>query len=844
MPVKDIDLFLEMEKEKILYDFNQTSFFEYKPMHIIEIFQERVSAYKEHTALIYDGGSMTYEEVNKKANQIAKKILQHKKKDNEVIGVQLKRSKEMVLAILGILKAGCAYVPIESFYPVTRKQYIFKDADISIFITSKDLDSEFCEEHILFVDDSEVYTGDDSNPDIPLNPYDLAYIEYTSGSTGEPKGVMIENQSVVNTTMDLERRFPVEEGDVYLYKTPFSFDISGTELYGWFMGKGALCILEHDGEKNPELILEYIEKYHVTHINFVPTMLRMFLELFNEKKNVEKLTSLKWVFVGGEAVTPDIIEKFFQTGLDVKLENVYGPTECTMWASHYSIKGCKDVSNVSIGHPLNEIRWFVVDENNQLQMIGVPGELVLSGVGLARGYLNKEELTREKFCDNPFYDENEDPVWFKKMYKTGDLARFLPDGSMEFMGRLDFQVKINGLRIELGEIENALAQYEGMVKAVVVTKRSSSQLPVLCAYYLAQKEIPAAKLREFLSSHVPAYMIPSFFVHMKELPVNSSGKTDRKVLIADTTYKNHSLKKQQAPESELENVIARVWKEVLGIDRVGIDDHFFEIGGHSMAAILVHNKLKQVLDKEFSITALFQLPTIRLLSEHLMKNEKATLQDRKNYFKRKRKAIYSDIAIIGMAIDVPGASSIKEFWSNLKNEKESIYFYNDEELRNLGISDETFLNSNYVKAKGRVDDIDYFDSEFFEYTPSEVNLMSPQLRLLYKGTWEALEDAGYYPGSTEDKMGIFIGGSDDFQWYNEALGNARNYSDMYQAFTMSTNHFLATRLAYKFNIKGPVFSSLTGCSTTLVTAHLASQSLMLGECDIAISRRCYSRASK
>ena len=179
--------------------------------------------------------------------------------------------------------------------------------------------------------------------------------------------------------------------------------------------------------------------------------------------------------------------------------------------------------------------------------------------------------------------------------------------------------------------------------------------------------------------------------------------------------------------------------------------------------------------------------------------------------------------------------SIKEFWNNLKNEKESIYFYSDEELRNLGISDETIQNSNYVKAKGRVDDIDYFDSEFFEYTPSEVNLMSPQLRLLYKGTWEALEDAGYYPGSTEDKMGIFIGGSDDFQWYNEAIGNAGNYSDMYQAFTMSTNHFLATRLAYKFNIKGPVFSSLTGCSTTLVTAHLASQSLMLGECDIALA---------
>lgn len=834
--VKDIDLFLENEKEKILYDFNQSSLFEYKPMHIMEIFNKRVSEYKGHTALIYDGGSMNYEEVNKKANQIARKILQYKKKENEVIGVQLKRSKEMVLTILGILKAGCAYVPIENYYPKPRKKYILNDADITIFITTKDLEYDFCEDkHIIFMDDKEIYSGDDSNPEILLNPYDLAYIEYTSGSTGEPKGVMIENHSVVNTIMDLERRFPVEEEDVYLFKTPFSFDISGTELYGWFMGKGALCILEHEGEKNPELLLDYIEKYHVTHINFVPNMFRMFLELLNEKKNIEKLKLLKWIFVGGEALTPDVIEKFFEIDLDVKLENVYGPTECTMWASNHSIKGCKDVSNVSIGHPLNEIRWFVVDENNQLQMIGVPGELCLSGVGLARGYLNKEELTDEKFCENPFYNEKKDPIWFKKMYKTGDLARWLPDGNIEFMGRIDFQVKINGLRIELGEIENALIQYDDIVEAVVVTKQSASQLPVLCAYYLAPQEIPTADLRGFLSSHIPAYMIPAFFVRMEELPINSSGKIDRKILIADKTYNNHSFKNRQVPESELENIIAGVWKEVLGIDQVGIDDNFFEIGGHSMAAILVHNKLKQVLDMEFSITVLYQLPTIRFLSEHMMKNEKVKIQDRKKYFKRKKKAVYSDIAIIGMAIDVPGANSIKEFWNNLKHEKESIYYYDDEELRNLGISEEIIHNSNYVKAKGRVDDIEYFDSDFFEYTPSEVNLMSPQLRLLYKGTWEALEDAGYYPGSTEDKMGIFIGGSDDFQWYNEALGNNANYSDMYQAFTMSTNHFLATRLAYKFNIKGPVFSSLTGCSTTLVTSHLACQSLMLGECDIAIA---------
>lgn len=834
--IKDINLLLPGEKQKILYDFNKSEFFEYKPTHIINIFESRVKQYGNHTALIYENGSMTYEEVNCKANQLAHNILKLKSRDNEVIGVQLKRSKEMVFAILGILKAGCAYVPIENYYPTTRKEYIFKDANISIFITTKDLQYDFCKDKkMIFMDEAETFEEDASDLKIDRNPYDLAYIEYTSGSTGEPKGVMIENHSVVNTILDLERRFPVEENDVYLYKTPFSFDISGTEVYGWFAGKGALCILEHEGEKNPQLILEYIEKYQVTHINFVPSMFSLFLELFNEKKNIDKLKSLKWIFVGGEAITPDVVERFFKLNLDIRLENVYGPTECTMWASNYSIKGCEDVSNMSIGNPLNEIRWYVVGENNDLQMVGVPGELCLSGVGLARGYLNKEELTQEKFCDNPFYDEARDPSWYKKMYRTGDLARWLPDGSIEFMGRIDFQVKIAGVRMELGEIENALTQHEEIIKAVVVTKQSASQLPVLYAYYLSEKEIPATTLRTFLSKYVPAYMIPAFYTHLEELPLNSSGKINRKVLEADAKNHKQEIQSFEAPETELENIIAQVWKEVLEIEQVGIDNNFFEIGGYSLAAIQIQNKLKNILDIEISVTTLFQFPTIRLLAEHLVNDKEVVIEDRKKYFKRDKKNICSDIAIIGMAVDVPGADNIRSYWNNLKNEKECIHFYSDDELRELGIDDEMLANDHYVKAKGRVEDIDYFDPVFFEYTPSEVRRMSPQLRLLYRGTWQALEDAGYYPGSTKDKMGIFIGGSDDFQWYTKALGNNANYSDMYQAFTMSTNHFLATRLAYKFDIKGPVFSSLTGCSTTLVTSHLACQSLILGECDIAIA---------
>lgn len=833
--IKDIDLFLEHEKEQILIDFNHSSFFEYIPSHIIDIFNQRVNLFPHRMAIIYDGGMLTYDQLNRNSNQLARVILSAKTKQNEVIGIQLKRSKEMVIAILAVLKAGCAYVPIESYYPESRKKYILGDADISICLTTSNFDSAFCNHGKVIFLDQDWQCEDDSNPSVELNPFDLAYIEYTSGSTGEPKGVMIEQHSVVNTIMDLERRFPVEEGDVYLYKTPFSFDISGTELYGWFAGQGALCIMEPEGEKNPELILQYIEQYQITHINFVPTMFRFFLELFGDVKNVAKVKSLKWIFVGGEAITTDTIETYFQTGLAARLENVYGPTECTMWASNYSITASEEAANVSIGYPLNEIRWYVTDKNNGLQMVGVPGELCLSGVGLARGYLNKTELTNRQFCENPFYNEAKDPVWYQKMYKTGDLVRWLPDGRIEFLGRIDSQVKINGLRIELGEIENALSQHPEIIKAVVIMKQTVSHMQVLCAYYLAEQEIDQNSLRKFLNQHIPPYMIPSFFVRLDELPVNSSGKTDRKALLTNNSERVLNTN-NKLPESPLENVIATVWKEVLGVDKIGVSDNFFDIGGHSTLAILAYNKLKQVIKSHLSITALYEFPTIKMLAEFLAEDQETTIENRTMFTKPNRPFQHTDIAIIGMSVNVPGAETLDDFWTILQEGKESIHFYSDEELLALGIEKTVIDDEHYVKAKGRIESIEFFDSVFFEHTPNEVRLMSPQLRALYKGTWQALEDAGYCPESTDDKIGVFVGGSDDFVWYADALGNGDGgYSETYESYTMSTNHFLATRLAYKFNLKGPALSALTGCSTSLVTPHLACQSLILEECDLAIA---------
>ncbi|SFS02400.1 hybrid non-ribosomal peptide synthetase/type I polyketide synthase [Anaeromicropila populeti] len=835
--ISDINLLTENEETLILENFNQSSFIPYQPQSIVEIFHQKVAEHPERTALIYKEQTETYASVNAKANQLAQQIIKRRKTPNEAVGIQLERSPYLVISLLAVLKAGCAYVPIDPGYPAGRKEFIFEDAFISIFITTKDLPyDENWKLEFLFADEPETYNGNNENPEEKLDPYSLAYIEYTSGSTGTPKGVMIENHSVVNTLMDLERRFPLMEQDVYLLKTAYTFDVSVTELFGWFMGEGALFILEQGGEKNPELIIDEIERNQVTHINFVPSMFRLFLDSLDNQERINKLNSLKWIFIGGEAVTPDIVHKFYALHTNIKLENVYGPTECTIWASHYSIKSENSKNNIPIGKPLNEIRWYVVGEQNQLQPIGIPGELCLSGAGLARGYLNREELTKEKFIQNPFYREGKDPKHFKWMYRTGDLARWLPDGTIDFLGRIDFQVKIRGVRLELGEIENALTEYEGILQSVVVVKEAVDNAAVLCAYYMADKEISPSLLREHLRKELPSYMIPSFFVYRKELPCITSGKVDRKALMADKEYRNQETsEKGVEPVTELEIKIAAVWKEVLSVQEVGIDDNFFDIGGHSLALIQLHNKLKKAINKDFSITILFQMPTVRLLAKYFTSDNDEQKEKQIKKVKEKKSIGRQDIAIIGMSVKVPGAQNIQEFWEVLRQEKECIHFYKDEELEKLGVSEELLNSSNYVKAKGRVDEIEYFDPGFFEYTPGEVRMMSPQLRLLYKGAWEALEDAGYYPGSTDDKIGIFIGGSDDFEWYRKVLFGNSGYSDKYQAFTFSTNHFLASRLAYKLNIKGPVFSALTGCSTTLVTPHLSCQSLMLGECDLAIA---------
>lgn len=836
--ISDIDIFLPGERELLRKREQESVFFPFEPECVIDIFERKAAKYGEECALVYEGGSFTYNEINSMANAVAERLLQITVAEGrkKTAAIWMERSVEMVISVLGTLKAGWTYVPMDLSYTEGRIRYIEKDAGLSAVLTSGELlgrlegmteISLLCTERII----AECKRSE--NPAVLRSPQDAAYIEYTSGSTGEPKGVIIENQNIVNTVKDLERRFPLEKEDVYLFKTSLTFDISGTELYGWIVGKGKLCILPPDAEKDTFAIVQAIEEFKVTHINFVPSMLRIFVECLEDEENCEKISSLKWIFTGGEAINNDLVERFLSLSTGISLENVYGPTEATMWAAHYPLRHAEKTLNVPIGKALNEYRLYVVDKNMKRLPVMVPGELCISGAGVARGYLHKDDLTKKVFLDNPFWEEG-DPNHYKRLYKTGDLARMLPDGNYEFLGRIDHQVKVNGIRIELGEIENVFLEYEGITHSVCLLSKRTNGDSYIVLCYSSVEEIPESQLRMYASKNLSAALVPSEYVFVEEMPRTLSEKIDRKALAKLAEVQRRKQKIITEPVSELEQMVVSVWKEVLNKEEIGIDENFFEAGGHSIALVRVHNLLCRKLQTKFPIAILLNQPTIRGIAAaiHSLNDDGKAEQV---VISKKESLSTDDIAIVGMALDVPGAESIHEFWGNLIAKKDCIHEYTVEELEKLGIERELINNPNYIRRKGRLEDIEEFDSAFFKITPAEVQMMSPQLRLLYKGAWQAMEDAGIASGIYNERTGVYIGASDDFMWYQGMMFGNERYSDTYQIYTQSTNHFLATRLSYMFDFKGPAMSVLTGCSTSLVTAHLACKALLQKECDVALA---------
>jgi amino acid adenylation domain-containing protein len=472
--------------------------------------------------------SLTYAQLNAKANQVAHLLRASGVGAGDIVGVIVERSFSMMIGLLGILKAGGAYLPIAPDNPPERIRYVLKDAGVRVLLVQqKTAQLISFEGKTINLEAHETYKGSEENPRSISQPGDLAYVIYTSGSTGRPKGVMVEHPSVVNRLHWMQSAYPIGPDDVLLQKTPYYFDVSVWELFWWAMTGAKLCFLRPGGEKFPMVLLDTIRREHVSVLHFVPSMLNVFLEYLagRDTAALGGTASLRHVFASGEALMPAHVRKFNdllggKTG--PKLTNLYGPTEATVDVTWFDCPTRNDFDRIPIGRPIHNTRLHVI-KDGRAAAIGEPGELCIAGVGLARGYLNNPALTAEKFTDNPLQPG-------ERIYLTGDIARWLPDGNVEYLGREDHQVKIRGLRIELGEIENTIREFPGVADCVVTVKRYSESVILIIAYVVERTPLDPVLLKSHLRERLPDYMVPSHFERIAEIPLSATGKADRQAL--------------------------------------------------------------------------------------------------------------------------------------------------------------------------------------------------------------------------------------------------------------------------------------------------------------------------
>ncbi|HEY0638095.1 MAG TPA: amino acid adenylation domain-containing protein [Pseudonocardiaceae bacterium] len=616
-PIGAVDLRTPQDRA-LLARVNDTAVEYAADLRLDQLFARRVAERPDAVAVVGDGVRLTYAELDRRVNRLARTLRARGVGRDDVVAVLAPRSVEMLVAVHAVLRAGGAYLPVDPAYPAERIRYLLTDSAASVVLTHDPATLRTTPWDgggqagpvVLDLTDEDSYAADDSPPEPIGDSRDLAYVIYTSGSTGNPKGAMVEHHSVVNRLAWMQRAYPIGPGDVILQKTPISFDVSVWELFWWSVEGAAVCLLRPGGEKDPLAIVDAVREHGVTTLHFVPSMLAAFLGFVEHFGRAADLAGLRRVFASGEALGAHQVRHLeaLLGGHGTDLVNLYGPTEATVDVSFYDTRrhAAEHAGRtVPIGRPIDNTRLYVLGEGNLPQPVGVPGELCIAGVGLARGYLRRPELTAERFVARPF-DGVVTDLAEERVYRTGDVARLLPDGELEYLGRIDHQVKVRGFRIELGEIEQRLRDHPAVRDAVVVARDGADGQKALCGYVTVSAPVTEEVLRAHLGGTLPEYMVPPRVLELAEFPLSPNGKLDRRALPAPAAVVPDG---HVAPRTEAERVMAGIWGDVLGVPDVGVHDNFFALGGNSIHFVTVLARARAA-GLTFTFQQLFGHPTV------------------------------------------------------------------------------------------------------------------------------------------------------------------------------------------------------------------------------------------
>ncbi|MEO5681009.1 MAG: amino acid adenylation domain-containing protein [Chitinophagaceae bacterium] len=833
LPYSRHSLLSTQEYDQLVYEWNATDKAYPKETTLYQVFQEQAANTPDNMALVFEGQSLSYRQLNEKSNQLARHIRQqYLLKTNRalapdtLIALYLDRSPEMIIGILAVLKAGGAYVPMDINYPQERLNYLLEDTAAELILTQRHLnreaDAQLPAGKIIYTDLAEnCYISEDpSNLPAHSNATDLAYLIYTSGSTGKPKAVAIEHASVVNMAISRVSEYNMTADENSLQIASVCFDASVEQIFVALFCGARLTLIKKEILIDGEQCERFLNENKITHLDTVPSFL--------ETLDFSKLTSLQRIASGGEACTVELVNRILPY---INFYNEYGPTEATVITTQYRIaRGQKITEQIPIGKPIDNAKIFILDSSLGIVPAGIVGEIYIGGDCLARGYLNSAALTAEKFIENPF--------GAGRLYKTGDLGRWRSDGEIEYKERKDNQVKIRGFRIETGEIEHALSQVPGIGQCYVLAKErntAAGSVKYLAAYYAPEKGVETIATNviiEQLSTSLPDYMLPDALIAMESFPLSITGKLDREALPEPnfTDGDNHI-----KPGTDLEIRLCHVYASVLGLpfDQISTHQNFFRMGGNSILSIRLKIKLNQLEEfRHTSVADLFRYNSINKLIQSIQANGKADYKLSGNILQNND----HEVAIIAVSGAFSGATDVGALWDIISQQLEGICFYNKEECIEMGIDADLFDDPSFIPVEGKVDDIALFDPAFWEMSPNEARQLDPQIRKFVEHCWFALESSGYAPNRTDHNIGVFAGSGYSSYFYDHILhGEMADQIDIWEASISNDKDSLPTKTAYLLGLTGPANAINTACSTGLVSVIEACKNLRLGTCNMALA---------